>query len=727
MPQTSPATPATENPQADMARRIIAYTDTNLFLTGRAGTGKTTFLRRLRTELPKRMVVLAPTGIAAINAQGVTLHSFFQLPFSPFIPGTHYAQTQKKYAMHKHKLKLIRSLDLLVIDEISMVRADLLDAVDDALRRYRRDPRPFGGMQLLLIGDLQQLAPVVKDEEWEMLSQYYDTPFFFSSRALKQTQYVTIELQHVYRQSDTQFLSLLNAVREGHADAAVLQALNSRYVPQRGQNAEKGCIRLVTHNWQAQNINQHQLESIAEPAFRYEAVIKGKFPEMSYPTEGTLVLKRGAQVMFVKNDTNKRYFNGMIGHIKDINERGFDVTPDSSPDTSIHVEREEWTNSRYSLNDKTGDIEEVIDGTFQQYPVKLAWAITIHKSQGLTFDRVMIDASGAFAHGQTYVALSRCRTLQGITLTSPIPPSAIIADKHIDAFNAEMHAHDVTEEQLHLMQKSYGVRLLSELFNFENERRTLAHATRILQEFLASTYGECTARFEEAVRNFQTEVVNVALRFKAQYTQLMEEAKGNTGDAALQGRIIKAATYFVDRVSAYQALVNATVLDIDNSQVRKRWDTIREELLAHLNLHIALLTDVMMNGFSMAGYLNAKAKLQLEDEQDEKKPTAARKKVQSAPTASSAKPAEEKYEVPTDVQNPQLYNQLRNWRSQVMRREGLPAYMVVSTKAMMSMANYMPTDKRSMLKMPHFGAKTFEKYGEELLQIIKEYVSHTRK
>ena len=727
MPQNIPTNTVAENPQADMARRIIAYTDTNLFLTGRAGTGKTTFLRRLRTELPKRMVVLAPTGIAAINAQGVTLHSFFQLPFSPFIPGTHYAQTQKGYAMHKHKLKLIRSLDLLVIDEISMVRADLLDAVDDALRRYRRDPRPFGGLQLLLIGDLQQLAPVVKDEEWEMLSQYYDTPFFFSSRALKQTPYVTIELQHVYRQSDTHFLSLLNAVREGHTDASVLQALNSRYVPQSGQKAEKGCIRLVTHNWQAQNINQHQLERIAEPTFQYEAIVKGKFPEMSYPTEGILVLKRGAQVMFVKNDTNKRYFNGMIGHITDINERGFDVTPDNNPDTSIHVEREEWTNSRYSLNEKTGAIEEVTDGTFQQYPVKLAWAITIHKSQGLTFDRVMIDASGAFAHGQTYVALSRCRTLEGITLTSPIPSTAIISDKHIDAFNAEIHAHDVTEEQLHLMQKSYGIHLLNELFSFENERRTLDYATRILQEFLASTYGECTARFEEAARNFQTEVVNVAFRFKMQYSQLMEEAKGNIENTTLQGRITKAATYFVDRVSAYQALVNATLLDIDNAQVRKRWNTTREELLSYLNLHIALLTDVMMNGFSMAGYLNTKAKLQLEAEQDDKKPTAAKRKAQTTSASSSAKATEEKYEVPTEVQNPQLYNQLRNWRSQVMRREGLPAYMVVSTKAMMGMANYIPTDKSSMLKIPHFGAKTFDKYGEELLQIIRNYASNTGK
>lgn len=710
-----------------MARRIIAYTDTNLFLTGRAGTGKTTFLRRLRTELPKRMVVLAPTGIAAINAQGVTLHSFFQLPFSPFIPDAQYSQTQKGYAMHKHKLKLIRSLDLLVIDEISMVRADLLDAVDDALRRYRRDARPFGGLQLLLIGDLQQLAPVVKDEEWEMLSQYYDTPFFFSSHALKQTPYVTIELQHVYRQSDTHFLDLLNAVREGHADASVLQTLNSRYVPQSGNQAAKGCIRLVTHNWQAQNINQHQLESITEPVFQYEATVKGKFPEMSYPTEGTLLLKLGAQVMFVKNDPNKRYFNGMIGHITAINERGFEVSPDNPLDGSIQVERAVWTNTRYSLNEQTGAIEEVTDGTFLQYPVKLAWAITIHKSQGLTFDRVMIDASGAFAHGQTYVALSRCRTLEGITLTSPIPASAIIADKHVDAFNAEMHAHDVTEEQLHLMQKSYGIHLLNELFGFENERRTLAYATRILQEFLSSTYSKCTARFEEAVRNFQTEVVIVAMRFKAQYSQLMEEVQGHIDAPILQERIVKAATYFVDRISAYQALVQATLLDIDNAQVHKRWNTTREELLSHINQHITLLTDVMMNGFSMTGYLNAKARLMMEDDQDGKKTQPTKKNASTASAPSPTKVTEEKYEVPTEVKHPELYNLLRNWRSKIMRREGLPAYMVVSTKAMMSMANYMPTDKGSMLKMPHFGAKTFEKYGEELLQIIRNFASHAEK
>ena len=724
--QTAPSASASaevENPEVARARAIIAYTDTNLFLTGRAGTGKTTFLRKLRAELPKRMVVLAPTGIAAINAQGVTIHSFFQLPFSPFIPTADYSRNQKGYAMSKQKLKLIRSLDLLVIDEISMVRADLLDAVDAALRRYRRDTRPFGGLQLLLIGDLQQLAPVVKEEEWELLSQYYDTPFFFSSRALAQTNYATIELQHVYRQSDSRFLNLLNAVREGTVTADVLQALNSRCVPHVLPEQEQGRIRLVTHNWQAQSINQRQLEALAEKEFTYAARVEGKFPELSYPTEATLHLKLGAQVMFVKNDPNKRFFNGMIGRVTAIDEKSFVVTPNEKPNERIPVEREEWTNTRYALDEATGAINEVVDGKFIQYPVKLAWAITIHKSQGLTFDRVMIDASGAFAHGQTYVALSRCRTLEGIILSSPIPASAIIADKNIDEFNEEMEKRAVTDERICLMQKTYGKHLLSELFGFERERKALAYSTRLLQEFLSSTYAESTARFEQAVRDFQTEVVGVASRFALQYTQLLESAEGDFSYAALQERLAKAAAYFNDRLSAYEALVNGTVLEIDNAQVRKRWNTTREELLSQLQLHLKLLTDVMLHGFSVSGYLSVKAKAQLaaDGTADNHKPI--KNAAQHATRGKASSQEEEKLAVPSEVVHPELYNILRQWRMKVMKREGLPAYMVVSTRAMMSMANYIPTDKRTLLKMPYFGAKTYEKYGEELLAILCQYAA----
>ena len=301
-----------ENPEVSMAMRLLSTTGTSLFLTGKAGTGKTTFLRRLRTTLHKRMVVLAPTGIAAIQAGGVTIHSFFQLPFTPFVPGT-VQSGQARFAMRGQKLKLIQSLELLVIDEISMVRADLMDAVDDVLRRLRRNNLPFGGVQLLLIGDLQQLAPVVREEERTLLSPYYHTLYFFGCRALGKLDYVTLELKKVYRQTDAAFLNLLYSVRQGQAGPDVLRELNNRYRPGFQPSPGEGYVRLTTHNRQADSVNEKELELIQEKPFVFNAKIKGKFPEYAFPTDHSLVLKKGAQVMFVKNDAEKRYFNGMIG------------------------------------------------------------------------------------------------------------------------------------------------------------------------------------------------------------------------------------------------------------------------------------------------------------------------------------------------------------------------------------------------------------------------------
>ena len=311
------------NEQTRIAWDIIETTNTNLFLTGKAGTGKTTFLRHLRRESAKRIVVLAPTGIAAINAEGVTIHSFFQLPFAPYIPEANYKLSSGQFRFGKEKIRVIRSIDTLVIDEISMVRADLLDAVDNVLRRYRRSNAPFGGVQMLMIGDLGQLAPVAKDEEWTLLSRYYDTPYFFSSHALRKSAFTMIELTHVYRQSDARFLEILNRVRDNRADHAVLNALNSRYIPGFKPREDEGYIRLTTHNAQAQRINDEQLSALPGSLFHYNAQISGKYPEMLFPTDERLSLKKGAQVMFVKNDSSpaKLYYNGMIGHISEIDSK----------------------------------------------------------------------------------------------------------------------------------------------------------------------------------------------------------------------------------------------------------------------------------------------------------------------------------------------------------------------------------------------------------------------
>ena len=429
------------NLQLDLAFNYLENTGTNIFLTGKAGTGKTTFLKKLKETSPKRMIVVAPTGVAAINAGGVTIHSFFQLPFGPYIPGSEMASGQNKSYSHKFsrdKINIIRSMDLLVIDEVSMVRADLLDAISDMLRRYRDRNKPFGGVQLLLIGDLQQLAPVAKEDEWNLLREHYASPFFFDSKALSESDYLCIELTQVYRQADDTFVRLLNNIRENRFDENTLHTLNQRYIPNFKPNDKAGYITLTTHNYQAQQINNRKLQELPGPAYTYKAEIKDDFPAYSYPTDEVLELKQDAQVMFVKNDSSgeRRYYNGKIGRIVFISPSKIIVSDELGND--ITVDRETWTNVKYTIDENTKDITETIAGSFSQYPLKTAWAITIHKSQGLTFEHAIIDASAAFSHGQVYVALSRCKTLEGMVLSSPITRNAMISDEKILSYTSSL-------------------------------------------------------------------------------------------------------------------------------------------------------------------------------------------------------------------------------------------------------------------------------------------------
>ena len=413
----------TTNPELELAWQFIERTGVNVFLTGKAGTGKTTFLRQLRERSPKRMVVVAPTGVAAINAGGVTIHSFFQFPLAPYVPGGSFNSKDEKYRFSKEKKNIIRTLDLLVIDEISMVRADLLDQIDAVLRLHKDRHRPFGGVQLLMIGDLSQLAPVVKESEWNLLREYYDTPYFFGSRALQQTQHVTIELQHVYRQTDLEFIKILNEVRENRLTPESLARLNTRVGRQQATDdspSNDGTIRLTTHNATANSYNEERMNALKGVRFTFKATVTGTFPESSYPAEESLVLKKGCQVMFLKNDSQgSRYYNGKLGIVTAVDATKICVQGIDDDDI-VEVEPEVWTNARYVIDKETKVIREEIDGEFRQYPLRLAWAITVHKSQGLTFDRAVLDVNAAFAAGQVYVALSRCRTLEGLTLTAPL-------------------------------------------------------------------------------------------------------------------------------------------------------------------------------------------------------------------------------------------------------------------------------------------------------------------
>lgn len=705
----------TDNPQADLARTLIETTDAHVFLTGKAGTGKTTFLRRLRSESPKRMAVLAPTGIAAINAGGMTIHSFFQLPFSPFIPGM--AGKEKLYKMSRAKLDVIRSIDLLVIDEISMVRADLLDAIDDALRKFRHSNVPFGGVQLLLIGDLQQLAPVVKDEEWALLCEHYETPFFFSSHALKRTNYVTVELLNVYRQSDADFLSLLNNIREGVADAATMNAINKRYIPHFSPNKEEGYIRLVTHNWLAQQINEDELAKLPVEEMEYRAEVSGKFPEYAYPTDSCLRLKAGAQVMFVKNDPEKRYYNGMIGEVVEIEKGGCSVRPLEAGAEVLPVGRVEWSNTRYVVDDQTKEIKEETDGTFVQYPVKLAWAITIHKSQGLTFDKVMIDASRSFAHGQTYVALSRCRTLRGIVLTAPIPPAAVIADPHVSAFNREMRAYHISGMQLSQLQNAYETHLLAELFNFEKERIALSQVVRILEMHLADTYPETLSAYRQTLEDFDLSVMAVSNRFHHQYVQLLAANDGDIEDSNLQRRVKKGAAYFAGKLDAIGNLAKHSHMEVDNTAVARQLKNASKELERQRTAHTHVLERTAEAGFSAKDYLAFRAKEALkadEKVQNSEKKTARGRQKEVRP----------QYEVPSEVKHAALYLRLREWRRKKSEETGKPAYVILQTKAMLALSNYLPSDEHELLAIPYLGRKGCDLYGGELLAMVREYAAH---
>lgn len=698
------------NSQLDLARKIIESTGCSLFLTGKAGTGKTTFLRELRAASHKRMIVAAPTGIAAINAGGVTLHSFFQLDFGPFVPGIQRKQGRNARSLpfSKEKIKIIRGLDLLVIDEISMVRADVLDAVDDVLRRFRDRTQPFGGVQLLLIGDLQQLPPVVPEPEKAVLASNYASSYFFDSHALSELDYLTIELTEVFRQTDSEFINILNAVRDNSIDDAMLRKLNSRHIKDFNPEDEEGYVRLTTHNKLANAINRKNLDSLRSPSHFFQAEIEGKFPETSYPAEQELELKEGARVMFIKNDTGseRRYFNGMLGTVTAIDGDGVIVTPDDG-NYPVSVEPAEWQNVKYVVEEESDGVKEHVEGTFRQLPLKTAWAITIHKSQGLTFDRAIIDASMAFAHGQAYVAFSRCRTLQGMVLDRPISRSAIITDLSVTNFLRNHLASSPDDELVQSMTHAFFMHLAAEMFNFRPIFNMVEGVARILRENFSRLYPKMVLEFSDTMERLRKEMVDVGDRFRQQLARIDADHSHADGNTQLLQRIKDGSAYFSERIDELWSVISSLQPASDNKKVIRKLDERIEMLRDNAGIKKSLFTTFSQEDFSVERYLDVKAAGIFGNNR------------LSVVRTRVAEPVRSQFS--DDNVNPALFDDLCRWRKEKAGELGVPAYTIARTKTLLAISNCVPTTFEELAYLPGIGSSTIKNYGDDMLRVVSRY------
>jgi hypothetical protein len=686
----------------DLAYRFVTETSENIFLTGKAGTGKTTFLKYLRDNAPKNIVIAAPTGVAAINAGGVTLHSLFQLPFGPFIPTKiNKDELLSKIRQNRQKQNLLRKMELLVIDEISMVRCDVMDAIDTILRSVRRTyDVPFGGVQLLCIGDLFQLPPVARNEEWNMLSEYYPSPFFFDSHAIKEQTPLLLELNKIYRQKEDSFVRLLNKVRTNTMDADDFEDLHMQYKPGYYASADEKYITLTSHNNQADNINQTQINRLSTPPFTYNAVIENDFPESMYPAESSLVLREGAQVMFLKNDVvGKRYFNGKIGVVKSLQKEKIIVDCDGE---EIYVGLETWENSRYTLNRGDGKLEQETLGTFSQYPLRLAWAITIHKSQGLTFEKVMIDAAAAFSSGQVYVALSRCTSLQGIVLLSKIPTTAITSNDAVVKGQQSLHPKGNLAERFAGARIGFTQQLLENIFSFiEVEDACLQLLYSIKQN--ADKLNDTAVGWIDKLQLYFATDKNVGLKFNGQVSLLMKDEGVVENNAALQKRISDAANHFLPRLEAYAKELQQHPLVTDHKEVAV---LINEQLNA---LALALYNGIYylqycQQPFSVTNYLKHKLKYILPKF-----------------TLTCYAAAQKTSAINSDINNPELYSTLKRWRDMACADENLAVYLVANSETLKALCTYLPLTKKDLLQITGFGKAKVEKYGDEVLGAIESY------
>lgn len=679
---------------------FLKSTNQSIFLTGKAGTGKTTLLRHIRETTKKNYAVVAPTAVAAINAGGVTLHSFFQIPFGPLIPKPEPDETIKYSA---DKIKLLKCLELLIIDEISMVRADILDFIDNALRRTKASQLPFGGVQVLMIGDLYQLSPIAHDA-WHILRNYYSSPYFFDSLVIKSNSLTTFQLDKVYRQSDPVFLDILNGIRENTLDANLLAKLNERYDSEMNHTNKEEYITLTTHNNLVTQINQEYLEKLEGDTHLFTAKITGDFPKDAYPVDEVLELKIGARVMFIKNDSSgkKLYYNGKAAVITQIKNDSIKVRFSDEP-TELEVNQEEWQNIKYNLNPTDNKINEVNTGSFAQYPFKLAWAITVHKSQGLTFDRAIVDVSSSFTHGQAYVALSRCRSLEGLILKSPIKAENIITDEKVIKFTSEAVFTKPDEITLKNASQAYEWNLISDLLDFESIRKNWLFLKK-------SSFGNNpgnTAFHEIVDKNskiLEEEIINVASRFIRKDFNGIVKTKSVKEDQDFIDRLTKASTYFIPKLE--------TVLnDIDkfnelNVYIDERTEKILNritDLVNEVAIKLALFKIEWVN-FSI----------------DEFTRIYHRAGSRYEPVQTGRAP---KVIIPVkEIANLKLYQELQALRKSISEKRNVAEHAVLSDVALQTIAAKLPKTTEQLAAIKSVGIGNAVEIGKEILKSVNGYL-----
>jgi hypothetical protein len=686
-----------------LAREFAVSTHRSMFITGKAGTGKTTFLHNLKKQTRKQMAIVAPTGVAAINAGGTTMHSFFQLPFTPFIPNQQgRKELTDKIKMQGNRRKVIQELELLVIDEISMVRADVLDAVDTILRHIRyKHNEPFGGVQVIFIGDLFQLSPVANENEWQILSQYYTSPYFFHSQVITQQKPIYLELDKIFRQSNADFIRILNEVRNNNLTTSGLELLHSRYNPFFTAPKDDTYITLTTHNYKADKINAEELIQIKTKTQTLKAEIEGEFPEKGFPTDKELNLKVGAKVMFIKNDqeTPRRFFNGKIGVIESITDKIITINCPGDAEV-IELGRMIWENIKYSTNEKTKQIEERVIGTFTQFPLRLAWAITIHKSQGLTFDKAIIDAGDAFASGQVYVALSRCRTLEGMILLSKINPYSIENDREIVQYEQNKLPVEFLEQELRNSLNEFRVIVLNELFDF---RMGIGHCSRWMRTIEASveSYNKETVPFSKVVLKQLQDIQEVADKFRHQLETILKQQLIN--EDFLSERLEAAKKFFVEKL---QTLLETLKESPAVTESRENARDYNEQILSIFSFIAQKhhLLQGLKHPFSTENYFDRKNTFLLPDF-----------KVNAYSKHVNTKTL--------NTKNPSLYFKLAALRNELCEPEDLPVYVVAKNTTLIEMADYLPLTENDLLKIDGFGPVKVGRYGSQFLKIIKSYAS----